>query len=58
MVARELVLRAHVDDAELLIFPSDKLSEKFQRKIFDYGTFGIFCRMFSSCLLGPGSRIS
>ena len=33
MVSRDLVLRAHVDDAELLIFPSDKLSEKFQRKI-------------------------
>lgn len=45
MVARDLVLRAHVDDAELLIFPSDKLSEKFQRKILNYGTFGMICRM-------------
>ncbi|KAG0594350.1 hypothetical protein M758_UG069500 [Ceratodon purpureus] len=42
MVARDLVLRAQVDDAELLIFPSDKLSEKFQRwhgHMFLWGVF-------------------
>ncbi|KAG0572388.1 hypothetical protein KC19_VG091000 [Ceratodon purpureus] len=42
MVAQDLALRAHVDDAELLIFPSDKLSEKFQRwhgHMFLWGVF-------------------
>lgn len=39
MVARDLVLRAQLEDAELLIFPSDKLAEQFQRKIFDCSHF-------------------
>lgn len=39
MVARDLVLRAQVNDAELLIFPSNKLSEQFQRKIFNCSCF-------------------
>jgi hypothetical protein len=30
MVARDLVLRAQVDDAELLVFPSSQLPERFQ----------------------------
>lgn len=33
MVTHDLVLRAQVDDAELLIFPSSKLPERFQREI-------------------------
>lgn len=53
MVARDLVLRAQVDDAELLIFPSNKLSEKFQRKILNYGTLETVCHWFADCLLGP-----
>lgn len=47
MVARDLVLRAQVDDAELLIFPSNKLSEKFQRKIWIYGIYGM--ALFVDC---------
>ncbi|XP_024378003.1 uncharacterized protein [Physcomitrium patens] len=42
MVARDLVLRAQVNDAELLIFPSNKLSEQFQRwnnHMFLWGVF-------------------
>lgn len=34
MVNHDLVLRTQVDDAELLIFPSSKLLEQFQRKMF------------------------